>query len=103
MGIRYQLYRLWLRVFLTVYVLVSFGTPLLAQDTAAYRDPKLPVEQRLADLLSRMTLEEKIAQMEGAWENRQFFSDPQALFVDAKGNFLPDRAAVLLTNGIGEI
>ena len=28
-----------------------------------YRNPSLPVEQRLADLLSRMTLEEKIAQM----------------------------------------
>ena len=68
-----------------------------------YRNPKLPVEQRVADLLSRMTLEEKVAQMEGAWENRQFFSNPQALFVDGEGNFLPDRAAVLLKNGLGEI
>jgi beta-glucosidase len=50
-----------------------------------------------------MTLEEKIAQLQGAWENKQFFSDPQALFVDEKGNFLPDRAAVLMKNGLGEI
>jgi len=28
-----------------------------------YRDPRLPIEQRAADLVSRMTLEEKIAQM----------------------------------------
>ncbi|MGA2490347.1 MAG: glycoside hydrolase family 3 N-terminal domain-containing protein [Anaerolineales bacterium] len=28
-----------------------------------YRNPSLPIEERLADLLSRMTLEEKIAQM----------------------------------------
>jgi beta-glucosidase len=74
-----------------------------AQATLPYRDPKLPVEQRVADLLSRMTLEEKVAQMEGAWENRQFFSDPKALFVDEKGNFVSERAAVLLRNGVGEI
>lgn len=29
----------------------------------AYRNPKLPVEQRVADLISRMTLEEKVSQM----------------------------------------
>ena len=71
--------------------------------TPPYRDAKLPIEQRVADLLSRMTLEEKVAQMEGAWENRQFFSDPQTLFVDGEGNFLPERAAVLVKNGLGEI
>jgi beta-glucosidase len=80
-----------------------FSTVATAQVPPPYRDPKLPVEQRVADLLSRMTLEEKVAQMEGAWENRQFFSDPQALFVDGQGNFLPERAAVLLKNGLGEI
>jgi beta-xylosidase len=74
----------------------------LAQNAPAYRDPKLPVEQRIADLMSRMTLEEKVAQMESVWENRQFFTDPQALLVDEKGNFLPERAAVLLKNGLGE-
>jgi beta-glucosidase len=41
--------------------------------------------------------------LEGAWENKQFFSDPQALFVDEKGQFLPDHAAVLMKNGLGEI
>jgi beta-glucosidase len=79
------------------------STAAAAQAPPPYRDPILPIEQRVADLLSRMTLEEKVAQMEGAWENRQFFSDPQALFVDGQGNFLPERAAVLLKNGLGEI
>ena len=46
------------------------------QTSAPYRDASLPVEQRVADLLSRMTLEEKVAQLEGAWENKSFFSDP---------------------------
>ncbi|HEY8716815.1 MAG TPA: glycoside hydrolase family 3 N-terminal domain-containing protein [Candidatus Acidoferrum sp.] len=74
-----------------------------AQASAPYLDATLPVEKRVADLLSRMTVEEKIAQMEGAWENRGFFKDPQDLFVDEQGNFLPERAKVLLKNGLGEI
>ena len=75
----------------------------MAQSALPYRDAKLPLDQRVADLLSRMTLDEKIAQLEGAWENKQFFSDPQALFVDEKGQFRPDHAAVLMKNGLGEI
>jgi beta-glucosidase len=76
---------------------------VLAQNALPYRDAKLPVEQRVADLLARMTLDEKVAQLEGAWENKQFFSDPQAMFVDEKGAFLPERAAALIKNGLGEM
>jgi beta-glucosidase len=36
---------------------------LFAQDTAPYKNPKLPVEQRVHDLLGRMTLEEKLNQL----------------------------------------
>lgn len=75
----------------------------LAQEKFAYSDSKLPTDQRVADLLGRMTIEEKIWQMEGAWENRQFFSDPKTLFVDERGEFLPERASALLKYGIGEI
>src|SRR5260370_11093856 len=74
-----------------------------AQQVPPYRDAKLPIEQRVADLLSRMTLEEKLAQMEGAWENRAFFSQQQSFFVDEKGAFLPEKAAVGLKNGLVEI
>jgi beta-glucosidase len=74
-----------------------------APDAPAYRDPKLPIEQRLADLLSRMTLEEKVAQLEGVWENQQFMKTPESRFVDEKGAFLPERAAVLLPDGIGQM
>src|SRR5436309_7965967 len=34
-----------------------------AMTGAPYRDPKLPVEKRVADLLQRMTLAEKVAQL----------------------------------------
>lgn len=91
------------RVVGLLFFLFSFSTYLWSQEAAPYKDPKLPVEQRVSDLLSRMTLEEKVAQLIGAWENRQFFKDPQTLFVDEQGTFLPERAAVLLKNGVGEI
>jgi beta-glucosidase len=71
--------------------------------TLPYLDRNLPVEQRVADLLSRMTLEEKVAQLESLWQNRTFMKDPNIFIVDDKGTFLPDRAAVLLKYGLGEM
>ncbi len=47
-------------------LLVSFFVLTLAASTVnaqLYKDPKAPVEKRVADLLKRMTLEEKVAQM----------------------------------------
>jgi beta-glucosidase len=100
------------RFFSIRLALVAFGalavcSPMFlgsqAQEALAYRNPKLPVEQRLEDLLSRMTLEEKVAQLQGVWENQQFMKTPESRFVDDKGAFLPDHAALLLKDGIGEM
>jgi beta-glucosidase len=74
-----------------------------AQEKFPYRDSSLPVEQRLADLLSRMTLEEKVAQLGGTWQNRAQEQDEKLLFVGKNREFLPDRAAVLLRDGLGEM
>jgi beta-glucosidase len=60
----------------------------------AYRNPQLPVEQRVADLIGRMTLEEKVAQTHALWQRK-------ALIVDAQGNFAPEKAREVLKNGIG--
>jgi beta-glucosidase len=35
---------------------------------APYKNPKLPVQTRVKDLLSRMTIEEKVAQLMGLWK-----------------------------------
>lgn len=35
--------------------------------TAAWRDPSVPIEDRVADLLGRMTLEEKLGQLASIW------------------------------------
>jgi beta-glucosidase len=44
-------------------------TLLNHESTSKYKDAKLPVEERAADLLSRMTIEEKIAQLMGLWND----------------------------------
>lgn len=46
-----------------VFVLQSCTAPKTETDVAPYLDTSLPVEDRVADLVGRMTLEEKISQM----------------------------------------
>jgi len=50
--------------FLIVLMLLAVSaTPLRAQDTLPYKNPRLSIDVRVADLLSRMTLEEKFWQL----------------------------------------
>jgi len=74
-----------------------------AQETPAYRDAKAPVEQRVADLLGRMTLEEKVAQLVGTWQNKSFIGATNPRIVDEKGIFDAAQAGVLLKHGLGEM
>jgi beta-glucosidase len=67
-----------------------------------YKNPQLPVEQRVADLLSRMTLEEKIAQLTCLWVNRPQ-TNPQTSFSTDLGEFSPEKAAQVMKYGIGQI
>jgi beta-xylosidase len=41
--------------------------PVVDEDTQLWRDPSRPAAERVADLLARMTLEEKTAQLTSAW------------------------------------
>lgn len=52
------------------------------QETPAYRNPRLPVRLRVADLLQRMTLEEKVDQIAGARHPFQLL-DTTGRFTDA--------------------
>ena len=61
----------------------------------AYKNPTLSAEKRVKDLLSRMTLEEKAAQMMCVWQQKT-----QKL-VDGKGNFDPDKAKAAFKKGLG--
>jgi beta-glucosidase len=88
---------------LTAALVLLFTLHAAAQDIPAYRNSALPVEQRVADLLSRMTLEEKVAQLQGNWQNPASRQDASQTFLGPKGVFLPERAAVVLKEGLGGI
>jgi beta-glucosidase len=74
-------------------VILNFGCDQKKPD---YKDSKLPVEERVKDLLSKMSLEEKIAQVSCIWQDKKSF-------MDSSGRFLEQNAASLLKNGIGQI
>jgi beta-glucosidase len=86
-----------------VFAWAASYAPTIAQEVPAYKNPKLSIEQRIADLLPRMTLEEKLAQIESAWGNRAFVRETQPFLVDEKGAFLPERAQITLKNGLGQV
>jgi beta-glucosidase len=67
-----------------------------------YKNPRLSVEQRVADLLSRMTLEEKIAQLTCLWSKRPQ-KNAQTNFATDRGDFSPEKAAQVMKYGIGQI
>ena len=66
------------------------------EQTPVYRDASAPISERVEDLLSRMTLEEKVAQMQGLWENKGDVQTPQ-------GDFSPERASAVFPHGLGQI
>jgi beta-glucosidase len=80
-----------------VAMMVSTVALLNAQNpTPLYRQPDAPIEVRVADLLARMTLEEKVAQLQGVWNRKREIQN-------ARGEFDPSKAQALLGSGIGEV
>src|SRR6478609_7001618 len=77
--------------------------PAAARDAALakakYLDPKLPTEKRLADLLARMTVEEKVAQLTAYWFPKS------GVMVDdqLRPALANDERRVLFANGLGEV
>jgi beta-glucosidase len=61
---------------------------------ARYRDGSEPIDVRVADLLARMTLDEKLAQLGSIWSFELFRSETE---ID------PDRLRERLFNGIGQV
>jgi beta-glucosidase len=62
---------------------------------AIYKDPNSSVEARVEDLLARMTLQEKVAQMMSIW-------DAKAEIFDARLEFDPAKMALKYPNSIGQ-
>jgi len=84
-----------MRIFIAILLIVS--TANAAPVTPRYKDPSLPVTQRVDDLLARMTMEEKIAQIVGWWDYNE------RLLVSQGRIFTNEFYARILTNGVGEI
>ncbi|MGA9658986.1 MAG: glycoside hydrolase family 3 N-terminal domain-containing protein [Asticcacaulis sp.] len=61
-----------------------------------YKDASLPVEARVSDLLGRMTIEEKVMQMQCVWQSK---GDIQ----DETGKFVPAKATAKYPNGLGMV
>ena len=85
----------WPLVAAIVVGLASAAATGVAQTAAPiYKDPRQPVEARVNDLVSRMTLDEKIAQLETVWESKAKLQTPD-------GHFSPELASKNFPNGIG--
>lgn len=61
-----------------------------------YKDPNAPIPARVEDLLGRMTLEEKVAQMVGIWLTKEKIQTPEA-------EFSPEAASKAFPHGLGQI
>ena len=76
----------------------AIGAPAAMAAAAArplYKDPAAPVPSRVKDLLGRMTLEEKVAQMLCIWADKSAVED--------KGEFSGEKAAKTHPYGLGMI
>lgn len=65
------------------------------ESSPKYKDPNRPIKERVANLLSQMTLEEKLAQMQAIWR-------PKIKVQDEAGHFDPAHAPEVLGHGLGE-
>jgi beta-glucosidase len=62
-----------------------------------YRNPQAPTALRVADLLGRMTLEEKVAQLGSIWWTKDRILDVKT------GAFSPEKASVVMKHGLGHV
>ncbi|WP_184716667.1 glycoside hydrolase family 3 N-terminal domain-containing protein [Caulobacter sp.] len=90
------------RLFGASLAALSVGLPALAQTPREvggkplYKDPRQSTDARVQDLLARMTLEEKAAQLVGIWLTK-------AKIQTVEGEFSSERAREAFPNGLGQI
>jgi beta-glucosidase len=77
-------------------VMALTGIGASAADTPLYKDAHAPIDARVNDLLSRMTLQEKIAQISCIWQQKNEIED-------AGGNFDATKATRMFPYGIGQV
>ena len=70
--------------------------PAVKPDVPLYKDASQPVSVRVEDLLARMTLDEKAAQLISIWQTK-------GLIQNAQGDFDPAKASAAFPHGLGMI
>ncbi|MGH8224294.1 MAG: glycoside hydrolase family 3 N-terminal domain-containing protein, partial [Woeseiaceae bacterium] len=81
--------------YLAAAVALIAAAPAVPAEEPRYRDAAAPVDERVEDLLSRMTLDEKIAQIRTVWDSKvELFDDDR--------NFDPERARERFPHGFGQ-
>ncbi len=68
-----------------------------ADTTAPYKDPRRPLPERVKDLMSRMTLEEKVAQIIALWATKK------DVLAEGTSDFSRERAAKAHPHGFGQV
>jgi beta-glucosidase len=71
-----------LTIFAMLAIAASQAQPAPQSSAPRYKDPSLPIEDRVADLLPRMTLEEKVDLIATGWENHIQIVDPTGTFTN---------------------
>ena len=62
---------------LSLSLSLSLSIVAFADEVPVFRDASKPVDARVADLLSRMTLEEKVAQLQSLWRDKNQLLDDE--------------------------
>jgi beta-glucosidase len=93
--------RLAAAIAVTAALVVSAPATTAQTQTASaqrplYKDSSQPVQRRVEDLLSRMTLEEKVGQMITIWEHK-------GKIQTAEGAFSAEKASKEFPNGLGQL
>ena len=83
---------------LAVAALLTLGVAAMAADEgpSLYRDPSQTTDVRVADLVARMQLDEKVAQLTALWMRKDQITDEQ-------GRFSPEKAAGAIPHGLGQL
>jgi beta-glucosidase len=90
---------------LAIYALAAglLPTAASAQQIPPYKNPRLSIDERVRDLLSRMTLEEKVAQMVCLWSDRpNDTSRTTKELLPYGGDFSPALAKQRMPYGVGQ-
>ncbi|PYV59385.1 MAG: beta-glucosidase [Acidobacteria bacterium] len=66
-----------MRKILKLATIALLATSCFGQNVPDYRNPKLPIPDRVADLLKRMTIEEKVDQLAGGRRRMMTTTDPE--------------------------